>query len=83
MVVEFKISFLARFVSKIPGCSFLLRYDIIFSAINLRTTTRDQFPLEIFVFGESIPVFDWIELFYSGFGGTQQIYLLLFEKFRL
>ena len=29
---------------------------IIFSAINLRTTTRDQFPLEIFVFGESIPV---------------------------
>ena len=38
---------------------------------------------EIFVFGESIPVFDWIELFYSGSGGTQQIYLLLFEKFRL
>jgi len=39
--------------------------------------------LTFFVFGESIPVFDWIELFYSGSGGTQQIYLLLFEKFRL
>ena len=46
-------------------------------------TIKNQFPFEIFVFGESIPVFDWIELFYSGSDGTQQIYLLLFEKFRL
>lgn len=42
--------------SKFPGFSFLFRYVIIRSAINLRTTAKDQFPLEIFVFGESIPV---------------------------
>ena len=46
----------SRFVSKIPGFSFAHGYVIIRSAINLHTTTRDQFPLEIFVFGKSIPV---------------------------
>jgi hypothetical protein len=38
------------------------RRDIIRSAENLRTKTKDQFPLEIFVFGESIPYgdrFNW------------------------
>ena len=46
----------SRFVSKIPGFSFANEYVIMRSAINLHTTTGDQFPLEIFVFGESIPV---------------------------
>ena len=71
----------SRFVSEFPRFSFVHWHVIIRSAINLHTTIRDQFPLEIFVFGESIPVWKLFCCLCSGC--TLQIYLLLFEKFRL
>nr|DAJ29764.1 MAG TPA: hypothetical protein [Caudoviricetes sp.] len=44
----------------------------------MHTTIRDQFPLEIFVFGESIPVLKSFCCLCSG--GTLQIYLLLLDQ---
>lgn len=44
----------------------------------MRTKTRDRFPLEIFVFGESIPLLDW---FVIGFWRLKQIFCYFLRSF--